>query len=59
LLGKNSQLGWELQRSLAPLGEVLALDSHTLDYCGDLSKPEQLAQIVLAYKPDFTVNAAV
>jgi dTDP-4-dehydrorhamnose reductase len=58
LLGKNGQVGWELQRSLAPLGEVLALDRHSTQYCGDLSKPEQLAQTVLAYKPDFIVNAA-
>jgi dTDP-4-dehydrorhamnose reductase len=58
LLGKNGQVGWELQRSLAPLGEVLALDRDSTDYCGDLSKPEQLAQTVLAYKPDFIVNAA-
>jgi dTDP-4-dehydrorhamnose reductase len=26
LLGKNGQIGWELQRSLQPLGQVLALD---------------------------------
>jgi dTDP-4-dehydrorhamnose reductase len=58
LLGKNGQVGWELQRSLPPLGEVLALDRHSPQYCGDLSKPEQLAQTVLAYKPDFIVNAA-
>jgi dTDP-4-dehydrorhamnose reductase len=58
LLGKNGQVGWELQRSLAPLGEILALDRHSSGYCGDLSKPEQLLQTVLAYKPDFIVNAA-
>ncbi len=58
LLGKNGQVGWELQRSLAPLGEMLALDRYSTPYCGDLSKPEQLAQTVLAYKPDFIVNAA-
>ena len=58
LLGKNGQVGWELQRSLAPLGEVLALDRHSTHYRGDLSQPEQLAQTVLAYKPDFIVNAA-
>ncbi len=57
LLGKNGQVGWALQRSLAPLGEVLALDRHSTTYCGDLSKPEELAQTVLAYKPDFIVNA--
>jgi dTDP-4-dehydrorhamnose reductase len=58
LLGKNGQVGWELQRSLASLGEVLALDRQSTHYCGDLSKPEQLAQTVLAYRPDFIVNAA-
>jgi dTDP-4-dehydrorhamnose reductase len=58
LLGKNGQVGWELQRSLGPLGEVLALDRHSTTYCGDLSKPEELAQTVLACKPDFIVNAA-
>ena len=58
LFGKNGQVGWELQRSLAPLGEVLALDRRSVDYCGDLSKPDQLSQTVLAYKPDFIVNAA-
>ena len=58
LLGKNGQVGWELQRSLAPLGEVLALDRYSTSHCGDLSHPEQLAQTVLSYKPDFIVNAA-
>jgi dTDP-4-dehydrorhamnose reductase len=58
LLGKNGQVGWELQRSLAPLGDVLALDRNSARYCGDLSKPDLLAQTVLAYKPDFIVNAA-
>jgi dTDP-4-dehydrorhamnose reductase len=58
LLGKNGQVGWELQRSLAPLGEVLALDRYSTSHCGDLSQPDKLAQTVLAYKPDFIVNAA-
>ncbi len=58
LLGKNGQVGWELQRSLAPLGEVLALDRHSTDFCGDLSQPERLAQTVRAYRPDVVVNAA-
>ncbi|PUE56895.1 dTDP-4-dehydrorhamnose reductase [Limnohabitans sp. 2KL-17] len=58
LLGKNGQVGWELQRSLAPLGEVLALDRHSTDFCGDLSQPERLAQTVLSYRPDVIVNAA-
>jgi dTDP-4-dehydrorhamnose reductase len=58
LLGKNGQVGWELQRSLAPLGEVLALDRHSTIYCGDLSRPQELVKTVLAYKPDFIINAA-
>ena len=58
LLGKNGQVGWELQRSLAPLGQVLALDRHSREFCGDLSQPERLAQTVLAWKPDIIVNAA-
>ena len=57
LLGKNGQVGWELQRSFAPLGEVLALDRHSTIHCGDLSKPQELVKTVLAYKPDFIVNA--
>lgn len=58
LLGKNGQVGWELQRSLAPLGEVLALDRHSPHFCGDLSQPERLAQTVLTWRPDVIVNAA-
>jgi len=58
LLGKNGQVGWELQRSLAPLGEVLALDQHSTDHCGDLSQPERLADTVRAYQPNFIINAA-
>ncbi len=58
LLGKNGQVGWELQRSLAPLGEVLALDRHSTDFCGDLSQPERLAQTVRDWRPNVIVNAA-
>jgi len=58
LLGKNGQVGWELQRSLAPLGEVIALDRHSTEWCGDLSQPERLAETVAACRPDVIVNAA-
>jgi dTDP-4-dehydrorhamnose reductase len=58
LLGKNGQVGWELQRSLAPLGKVLALDRHSTPHSGDLSQPERLAQTVLDWRPDVIVNAA-
>ena len=58
LLGKNGQVGWELQRSLAPLGEVIALDRHSTECCGDLGQPERLAQTVADCRPDVIVNAA-
>ncbi|WP_288376192.1 dTDP-4-dehydrorhamnose reductase [uncultured Pseudomonas sp.] len=58
LLGKDGQVGWELQRSLAPLGELLALNSKSEDYCGDLANLQGLAQTVQAWVPDVIVNAA-
>jgi len=61
LLGKNGQVGWELQRSLAPLGELVALDRHSTEAdggCGDLSQLDALRQTVLALRPDVIVNAA-
>jgi dTDP-4-dehydrorhamnose reductase len=58
LFGKNGQVGWELQRSLAPLGEVLALDRRSTPHGGDLSQPERLAQTVRDWRPDVIVNAA-
>ena len=58
LLGKNGQLGWELQRSLAPLGEVIALDRHCADLCGDLSDLTGLAETVRRVRPKVIVNAA-
>jgi len=58
LLGKNGQVGWELQRSLAPLGELLALDRHSTSHCGDLTHLEGLADTVRLFKPNVVVNAA-
>ena len=58
LLGKGGQVGWELQRSLAPLGEVVALDFDSTDFHADFSQPEQLAETVLKVRPDVVVNAA-
>jgi dTDP-4-dehydrorhamnose reductase len=58
LLGKNGQVEWALQRSLAPLDDVLALDRHSTSHCGDLSQPERLAQTVLDFKPTIIVNTA-
>lgn len=58
LLGKGGQVGWELQRSLAPLAELVALDFDSTDLCGDLGKPEELAATVRRVAPTVIVNAA-
>ena len=58
LLGKNGQLGWELQRSLAPLGELVTLDRHGTDLCGDLANLQGLAETVRRVRPNVIVNAA-
>ena len=64
LLGKNGQVGWELQRSLSPLGTVTALDRQggfTADgqpLCGDLTDLDGLARTVRTLRPDVIVNAA-
>ena len=58
LLGKNGQVGWELQRSLAPLGELVALGREDSDLCGDLSNLDGLARTVQTVWPDVIVNAA-
>ncbi|MFU9138954.1 dTDP-4-dehydrorhamnose reductase [Erwinia tasmaniensis] len=58
LFGKNGQVGWELQRALAPLGNLIALDRHSVEYCGDLSDPGGITATILAIKPDVIINAA-
>ena len=59
LLGKNGQVGWELQRALQPLGEVIALDRYINDQgdCGDVSNFEQINQIIANIKPNIIINA--
>jgi dTDP-4-dehydrorhamnose reductase len=58
LFGKNGQVGWELQRSLAPLGELLALDRHSREWCGDIADLGGIRDTVRQVKPDVIVNAA-
>ena len=58
LLGQNGQVGWELQRSLAVLGHVTALDYDSTEHCGDFSNPQGVAATVRALQPDVIVNAA-
>ncbi|MBM5573561.1 NAD(P)-dependent oxidoreductase [Deefgea sp. CFH1-16] len=54
LTGKNGQVGFELQRSLAVLGEVVAVDR---DDC-DLSNPDAIRDLVQRIRPDIIVNPA-
>ena len=59
LLGKHGQVGWELQRSLAPLGQLIALDRHGANgLCGDLGDLPGIAATVRATQPQVIVNAA-
>lgn len=54
LLGKGGQVGWELQRSLAPLGEIVAMGTAEADF----ERPEELRDLVKRIAPDAVVNAA-
>ena len=59
LLGKNGQVGWELQRSLAPLGDVVACDFDSPgDLKADFAQPESLRALVQRVRPDVIVNSA-
>lgn len=63
LLGKNGQVGWELQRALSLLGDVVALDRHCADtpygeLSGDLANLGGLRAAVRAVSPQLIVNAA-
>ncbi|MFI3219855.1 MAG: dTDP-4-dehydrorhamnose reductase [Methylococcales bacterium] len=58
LFGKGGQVGWELQRSLAPLGELIALDNDSKDYCGNFENLDGIAETVRIIAPDVIVNAA-
>ena len=58
LFGTNGQVGWELQRALAPLGELVALDANSAPWHADFADPEALAATVRAVAPTWIVNAA-
>lgn len=54
LTGKNGQVGWELQRTLAPLGDVVAVDRQALD----LTSPDAIRALIREVKPSLIVNPA-
>lgn len=54
LIGVNGQLGWELQRALAPLGKIVALARAELD----LGQPDAIRAVVREQRPDIIINPA-
>ncbi|MDH5668392.1 MAG: dTDP-4-dehydrorhamnose reductase [Nitrospira sp.] len=54
LFGKDGQVGWELQRSLSIVGEVLATEQDELDF----ERPDSLREWIRRHRPDAIVNAA-
>lgn len=54
ITGKNGQVGWELQRTMATLGEVIAVDRAIMD----LSSPDSIRSVIREVKPNLIVNAA-
>lgn len=54
LIGRNGQVGWELERTLAPLGKVIAVDRTVVD----LAKADTIVAAIREVKPDLIVNAA-
>jgi dTDP-4-dehydrorhamnose reductase len=54
LIGKFGQLGWELHRSLLPVGEVIAVDYPDID----LSQPDSITNLIDSEKPGLVINAA-
>lgn len=54
LTGKTGQVGWELQRTLAPLGGLVALGRNEMDH----ANPDSIRSAIRGVRPDFIVNAA-
>lgn len=58
IFGASGQVGWELQRSLAPLGAVFGLTRTSSQYCGDLTNSHGLVRTIAEMRPSVVVNAA-
>jgi len=54
LFGKDGQVGWELQRSLLTVGDIIASEQHELDF----ENPDAVRGWVRRHQPDIIVNAA-
>lgn len=58
LFGRNGQIGWELQRSLAPFGKVISPDLDSKELCGDLVNLDGIGKTIRTVAPDVIINAA-
>lgn len=59
LLGKNGQVGWELQRALQPIGDVIALNRAVENgQSGDITDFDAMHSLFESQKPDIVVNAS-
>ncbi|KQT14384.1 dTDP-4-dehydrorhamnose reductase [Ramlibacter sp. Leaf400] len=58
LFGAMGQVGWQLRRSLAALGDVIALERSSRPLCGDLCDARGVAASAAEVAPDVVVNAA-
>jgi dTDP-4-dehydrorhamnose reductase len=54
LTGKNGQVGWELQRTLAPLGDIVAVGRQEMD----LADPDSIRRVIRRIRPSLIINAA-
>ena len=58
VLGGDGQVAWELRRTLAPLGKVIAVGRSTAPHALDLAQPDTILPLVEQVRPDWIVNAA-
>ncbi|KAB8330876.1 sugar nucleotide-binding protein [Scytonema tolypothrichoides VB-61278] len=59
LTGSTGQVGWELQRTLITLGEVIAV-GREISFCSlriDLSQPDTIRHVIREIQPDLIVNS--
>lgn len=58
LIGATGQVGWELQCTLAPLGDVIAVSRNSCPLALDLADPDSIRTAIQEVQPNLIVNAA-
>jgi dTDP-4-dehydrorhamnose reductase len=58
LFGKDGQVGFELNKSLTSLGELISLGRGSISYCGDLTNLDGISQSIRDIRPNIILNAA-